>query len=589
MAVSAESLAPKSSPDAPKLAAMARRLVFVTRIMRGHDQSIITGTGDWANASVAQILALWSEMQQRFGNGIYRFTVWDAEGAGEKVEWTARVGAETNEAAPAATAAPVEGGAVASSIRQIGSLTYDSETGILTNRGGQAYQWRPGQPLPSAFSGEAPHVAATLLPTAGGGVEELLRLERDQRREEERKRELGDLAKMIDESNKRFERLFEKLSAPRGPSEEVTLLKAQLEEQRRSMEAQKREDTLRAEIAKTAEETKNLVRELQGNRSDPMITLLQQIITTMQASATAQSSSVKDVAQLIADRMSGSTMSPERMMEMIRLAKDRGADAEVMKNALDMYKQLFGMSQDVLKMQAEMAQGDKEPWYQEMGREALAGVGRLTQAVAANREAQAAQTAQQIQLRQRAEATARARATAAAQQRQRQQAPVTGTVVTPPPPASAAAPPANGAKPKKNGNGKRPVAAPAKPAAPEVIDLRAVSVEDLRQSALAYTDEELFGPFHSHVDNLRQAVAAGLGADKAAEAIASSRLYFQSAGVEPPAAEMLKAEQFEVLVDRLLPESDADFRASIVTAMRGDGTDEDDGGDDDEQEAPASA
>src|SRR3972149_2268886 len=113
MAVSAESLAPKPSPDVPKLAAMAKRLVFVTRIMRGHDQSIITGTGDWANASVAQILALWSETQSRFGNGIYRFTVWDAEGAGEKVEWTARVGAGTDDTIPAAAPA-VEGSAAAS-------------------------------------------------------------------------------------------------------------------------------------------------------------------------------------------------------------------------------------------------------------------------------------------------------------------------------------------------------------------------------------------------------------------------------------------------------------------------------------------
>src|SRR5574342_548809 len=81
-------------PDVPALQAMGKRLIFVSKVIGPHrEQMIVNGTGQWANATVDQILALQNELPRGHGAGLYHFQVTDETGASPgKVDWTTRLG-----------------------------------------------------------------------------------------------------------------------------------------------------------------------------------------------------------------------------------------------------------------------------------------------------------------------------------------------------------------------------------------------------------------------------------------------------------------------------------------------------------------
>lgn len=166
-----------------------------------------------------------------------------------------------------------------------------------------------------------------------------------------------------------------------------------------------------------------------------------------------------------------------------------------------------------------------------------------------------------------------------------------------------AAPHTNGAmKPKKKRGGAVAVAPAAAPViVPEVVstalpppangsgyslaELRDFEPDQIRIATNPYDDATLFGALASSITDLRVRVSKGMPAEKAAEAVLGSRQYLSSfGGVLPPAFELLAAEHYEVLVERLLPEAGEEYQAAVAEAIERILDAEGGGGGDEEEE-----
>jgi hypothetical protein len=567
-------------PDVAKLKSMGKRTVFAAKVLgTNRKQTVVNGIGPWSNAGIDQILALQSELPLRHGTGFYEFRVVDDDGP-DNVEWTARLG--TGPEIPEGSSMPMTGnGAAPGSPEVVHTLgygvSYNETLGLLTLRDGRLVQWSPGQPLPmeATVGRSAPPVATPVnfgyspvqaAPESGRGFESWLQMERERSREEGVTRAIADLGKLIVDSNSRFERLVEKLTEkPSGPDPQIELLKQQLEETKRQAAERAAEDRHRAEISAVRDEIKTLASSLSNNRQDPVITLLGTMIQTMQSAQGQAANANKEIAEIMSRQFGGAMMTPERLMEVIRLAKDRGADAVAMQSAIDMYKQLFGMSQEVLRMQAEITQGNQPAWWES----ALERLGGAAQTVAEH-----VGRAQQEKATQ-AEHTRRIQV---ATMQARQRARASGTIHTPPAPA-----PASGTVGAAPGSSASPASSATAPQQPKkrggrrrangAADLRTVSVEVLAGLMEKYEDPVFFGPFMEAVEEqLRKPFAAGsLSFYDAAKFVLEARQFIaaaRQAGQVPPAIELFEAGQYEVLIMRMLPAAPEDFRGQVVESLR---------------------
>ena len=613
---------PKHSfPDIPKLQAMGKRLVFASKVIGpNREQGLIHGTDSWRGASVESILGLPAELARQHGTGMYHFRVVDESGTSpDTVEWWTRLGSGPDNQEVGMP--PIGATGSDQVIHNLGSgFTYNESLGLLTTRDGRVFQWTRGEPLPDLtpvrMGGATSPAAFGYSPVppdaGGGGIAALLQREEERRRDDESRRREEETRRMFAESQARFEALVAKLTErPSGPSPETEALKAQIaalerqrEDDRRREEARAAEERHRVEMVALTSKMDQMFAASQQNKQDPMLMMFGQIITSMQQSVTASAGSGEKIAGIITDRLAGSVMTPDRMMEMLRIAKDRGADQQAMNYAMEMYQRLFGMSQDVLRMQSEMMQGNQPQWWES----AIEKIGTVGQAVVENRERAAAEQRNQQEQRARAVAMAQAR------QRAQQQPPVETPPAAAPQPSAAA--PMNGA-----GNGApKPAAVPDQVVPPkkrkrrkkagEALDYSTVSDEELRSITDTMTDEVFFGPFLPYVvDRVRNPLAKNaLSFFEAAKFVLGSRQYFQqaaAAGQFPPAAELLVAGKLEVLISRLMPEAAPVFQQQVVDSLRAqlqaeggggpgadqgadeDGEDEDgDDGDETEETAP---
>jgi hypothetical protein len=144
-----------------------------------------------------------------------------------------------------------------------------------------------------------------------------------------------------------------------------------------------------------------------------------------------------------------------------------------------------------------------------------------------------------------------------------------------PAPAAAASPEAGG---RRGGKRRREAApagvagAPAPASAPAaggtVIPIHQMPASDLRTLVARMPDEQLFGEALSQIVVLRASVReANLPPKEVAEAVLMSRQYFQAFNILPPCLELLSNGHFDILCDRLLPESSEAFRAQCVQAI----------------------
>ena len=109
--------------------------------------------------------------------------------------------------------------------------------------------------------------------------------------------------------------------------------------------------------------------------------------------------------------------------------------------------------------------------------------------------------------------------------------------------------------------------------------------DQIRQVVSPMDDLFLFGALMPSIVDLRGRAAKGMPAEKAAEAILGSRQYLSSFGGQiPPAFELLIAEHFEVLVERLLPAATEDYREAVAAKLE-EAIEAEGGGGDEEEEA----
>lgn len=618
-------------PDIPKIQGMTRRIFYVTRLLRGVEHSIVGGQ---TGVSVDHIIAYQNECAAKNGPGTYRFKVYD-EGGPEKDEWIVKLGGSGGEETGGAMSQngipgagvpgpndPV-GSGIPGGARHLGhGYVYDESLGLLTTPWKTIHDWRPGQPLPAPSSPApastpAANVGWGQMPTGGApwswgapwgtpaaqqedprvkALEDQAREAREALREAERRREQDSdrqaLHRLIDDTNKRFEGIVAKLAEKPGVSPEVESLKRELE----AVRAGDRDKILRDEIRSAREHTDQIVRELrESNKPDPMTPMLAQLMQTqqqsasqmlqaMQAVAQLQSKSSEDSMRLLVERFGSSMVTPERMMDLIRTAKDQTGATEIMKGGLEMYRNLFGMTKEVLEMQAELQGKGAEPAWVSMGRQAIEQISSVGQAwmdkqsrqdaAAAQAQARVARIAQPMaQPVRRASAPApgarepvgddiRSQIAARQDRQAAAAAAANGTngatstaTVTPPVPASA---PAAGGKKKK-----------AKE--PEPVDIKKIPPDDMRALVAEKwpKDEDFFGPFWSQVrDRVRPGVANGAKAEEVADGVMSARAYCQSWGQFPPAIQLLDGGHIDLLVDRLIPEAPDDYRIAVADAIR---------------------
>jgi hypothetical protein len=130
-----------------------------------------------------------------------------------------------------------------------------------------------------------------------------------------------------------------------------------------------------------------------------------------------------------------------------------------------------------------------------------------------------------------------------------------------------------------------PPAPPANGQGYTIAELRDLDPDQIRLVVNPLEDVVLFGPLLPAIVDLRARVARGMPADKAAESILGSRQYLASfGGALPPAFELLMAEHYEVLVERLLPGVADDYCQAVAEMLEGQIDAENGGGEEQEEE-----
>lgn len=388
----------------------------------------------------------------------------------------------------------------------------------------------------------------------------------------------------------------------------------EIETLRATQAQQARDDAHRNEIRSMEDRFQTALRELQGNKQDPVMAMILQLFGTQQQASQATAQAIKetalaqvqasqDNARLMSERGAQSALTPERMLEILRIAKDQSGNAEMMKGALDMYRNLFGMSQDVLKMQAEMYQGSEPPpwvgllqstidragqiaqaWARQRNDapQAAAAPRRVAPAAAASRPvappavASGPETAQQIRDRLAAEKfgprngvtgrpehavppeAVRAEVAAAA-------APAVpaAPVATPPP---VGAPTVRKARRARKTNGSNGAQSPSE-------GLAAAPTADIRALADAYDDAAFFEGLEDEVRQLREA-AGGMTPEQIAGYIIGAPEYatkkYQKGELKalPPLIELLVTGHVDVVIDRLFPDMDKQTRIQVGDHIR---------------------
>jgi hypothetical protein len=630
MAVTAETT-PKATPDVAKINGMASRTLWVSKLgAKGSPSQVVIPA--WKGVSADQIDQLHSTLARDFGPGTYKFEVADGTGP-EKDSWTAKLGGDTPEGSmsngyPGAPITSINPGGEGT-LRDLGhGYLYNESLGLLTTPARELFEWRPGMPLP--LPGRSGVQTSTLPPWASqipgwgtmpatDGDSSRTRALENQIADERRRREMDEVkntfAKLVEDTNRRFEMLVEKLTArPTGPDPMVVELQTRLAQQeqaqRTQLENAQREERHRADLQAIQLRFEAVAKELGGNKQDPVLMMLTQVmqaaqtanaetVKAMQAAAQVSANSSERQSQLVADRLSSSVMSPIQMVEMIKMAKDTSSTEGVNRQMVEMFQSVFGMAKDLIKEQAEMNASGSGPAWLPIAQEALQRVGSVAQAYAARqtqpmpqvappRRAQTRPQPRQVgtvehpqvlppspaPLRPLTAAEVRDQAAREAHlfQPGATAAPAVAApaAVQPAQQPQASAPPA--ATPKKRRGRAQSSSVPAAPPPPTVSPadlLRAAPIEDVRGEVAQFSDEKFFGPFHSQVLKLREAVVnEGLAPAQTAQAVLMSRAYFQSYGELPPAIELLNANQVEVLVERLLPDVDDAYREEVVIEIR---------------------
>lgn len=366
---------------------------------------------------------------------------------------------------------------------------------------------------------------------------------------------------------------------------------------------------------------------------------IRESVATASASSERQTQSL---LQQIAQQIATTSMSPTALITLIQSAKGEGA--EFSRTMIQSMKDLMGTQKEVFGQLLEVAGSAGQPAWVGLAQQAMEKIGTIGAAVAESR----AQQAQQPAPVQRIPQVQQVRGPAP---QQRVAAPVAPAQVGPESPeqtrarlaagvqhlqptaqTSVHAAPLNGAAGPAIAVTGEPAAAPvvevvdpavippetraprssrpprtrrrrfgAGDAPPTGAELREMDPKQLAVDLRKVPDEELFTTLIIAVKQLRDNVAmlqpdqmAGYVLEGRDSAVRTHNIAVDAGNTTekiPPALELLFAEQYEVLIDRLLPSAPAAYRAAVVEqlatliAAETGAAVEDDEGDDDEEDA----
>lgn len=439
----------------------------------------------------------------------------------------------------------------------------------------------------------------------------------------------AEMRRQADETKALVERLVAAISAkPAGPSEEILHLQRENEETKRlaqesARDAQRRDEDRRRDEQHRAEMAaiKDTLHEATANRQDPMLPMLLQVITSsqqasanaveaIQAATTAAAAAAQRQTEQMVAQLSGNAMKPIELMTLMQTV--RGDAAEGAKAIVEGSREMMATQREFYREMIDAAGQGGAPWYAGAIQAGLDKVGLIGAAMAESRaQAQQQPQVQQVQQPMRVAPTQAqtrvpgqpqaqpARALSAAEMRERAAAgvehfshspsasaglngaagaaiPTSPVEVVPPPPPAAPVPSAPAAhrerRPRKQGRRARtprvPVAAAPPHADPKGFstgEMRGLSADDVRMAVEQFDDDALFGPrLLAFVQQLR---ASPPPAAEVAKYVLQGRDQLASLNETPPAMELLVAEQFDVLVERLMPGAEKSYHDAIVSAL----------------------
>jgi len=553
--------------------------------------------------------------------------------------------------------------------RQIGPGWWYNETlGMLINRNGELHAWRTGMPLPGSAVATPPAASPWGAGAMAGGLppwgtmpvtedprlvqlEAQLREAREDVKERARQAELQVLRDAMTKLADAF------LAKPTGPSENERALQAQVEAQQRATETLRQESAQR-EFARQQDDNRRrdedarrvefnaVVANLQaqikeGNTSkvDPMITMITQMMNAQQTASTTMLQAVQNAAlngaevaresnRQIIERLSSSQMTPERMMDVLKVAKDRGPEAEMGKLQVGMFKDLLNMSQDMNRQIIDANSGGQQPVWVGLLQQTLEKGGAIAQQLALTRANEVARQERQEREQRRQDAIER--------QRRLEQTTTPAQARTQIAAVASAKAPAKAVDARTSSQTERdaiaarmfPTATQGSAAAErdaaaatvfraadhaplhavsdiedgedeeyedgededeedeedEIVaakelgvdvakikpmDISKVSPAVIRKQIKKVSDADFFGASWPHVQDLRKSIMAGeIEPEAAATFIAQACAQLQSFGQVPPAVELLFTGHIDIAIERLAPDAPARFRTLLIALVQ---------------------
>ena len=625
---------PRSTPDLQKLMHMGSPILQISKVNKAGANTLVVNA---RKASTDDIVGYMSSLPQTNGPGTYQFEVVDESGDMKDV-WTAKLGNPVEEPPMTFNGYTPQQIAGAAGTVDIGPYKYNSDLSLLVAPDGTVEVWRPGQELPKFGAAKNNGTAATPIapwagwgqmpaatPTPSGENEEikLLKMQLDEQKQarlaEEHRREIGELRSgfekaveaVVNATNDKIGQLadlIKTVAEDKKPNAESEGLKEQL----RLQQQQRMEDQFRNTVSL-------LEAKISENKADPMLPMLIEMIRASQTTVASQMQANRESMQLIADRFSSSSMTPEKTLEIVQAAKDRGPENVLNTQMIDMFSKLFGMAQELVKTKAELESDGMSPGMA-MLREGIEKVGVIAQTYA-EKKAESETAAQVMEHRRQMAMAHQARQRAAQAQQQaagQPQQPVAPGAPAPTPqpvPEPVPEPPTDGegetapaavqetaatAEQMKEAAAAKIFQGADKPPAEKPGDAKPdketkpnkkpgkkiVAIEEISEDAIRdhvnenFDDEKLFGVALPHVKNLRARVTAGaITPAQCAEYVHESETQLASFGKLPPAIELLENGHTTVFVERLLPEATDDYRAQVVAHLEDEEDEKDDSGD----------
>lgn len=596
-----------------------------------------------------------TKLYAKGGPGLYEFDVTD-KGSAAKVFWRVRLGGgggdEITDSGPVRT--PVDaagrplGGAsfamprgpalvstsrvsvpLAADSEDIGNgLIYNSKYHMLTYPDGQVFEWSPGKPLPHTL---APAVASL----GGGGVmatplgqsafapnpelaemkaalaatqaalaqseKESRERQRAQEQEAERARHDRELAALREASDKQLTELREMIKAITAkPAEDPRIAALEAERRERAiMDAQRdREIAMRAEADRKFDLLANQLREMGSNKTEPMITMLTEIMRQQTAQSQENLRILKETGNAALATAQASALTPERHMAMMREMREASENS----GGSILNEKMLGVFSNMLDMvtRFNQAQNPAEGTnWMEVIREVVdkggVAVGKFAEVAArkataqtaqANAEAVKAASAVRVAeanvrrlparpIASAAPAPAVSTKSAAEQARDQLAADMDRAEGAAKPAAPATAAADGGAPVTPIKRGRKAAAAPAPAPAPAKNPIKDASIEELREAFGDADEAAFFGPFLDKIEELRVAYSddpSQVAPDDVAQYILDARPFFvevlkETGGKPPLAIEMLGHGKFEYLFERMLPDAEESFWKDAAAAL----------------------